>query len=224
VHDTPAVRLIALDTNCLAGGAAGCIDRQQARWLEAQLAEVHSAYRGADGTQVRTGRDDRLVILFSHHGVDTLTNTRHLGPAAEPLHSAAELVAQLHRFPNVVLWLNGHTHANTVRPRPSPQDPRLGFWEVTTCAVIDWPCQTRLIELIDRGGCLSIVCTMVDHDTPVAAASLDTVDGLASLHRELAANIPLRGAHHTGGTGVASDRNTELRLTPPFPLGRAPAS
>ncbi len=26
VHDTPAVRFIALDTNCLAGGASGCLD------------------------------------------------------------------------------------------------------------------------------------------------------------------------------------------------------
>ena len=43
--DTPAVRFIALDTNCLAGGASGCLDARQARWLEARLAEVHSAYR-----------------------------------------------------------------------------------------------------------------------------------------------------------------------------------
>ena len=84
VHDTPAARFIALDTNCLAGGADGCLDRQQARWLEDRLAEVHSAYRGPAGEEVRTGHDDRLVMLFSHHGVDTLTNTRgwHRGRAA----------------------------------------------------------------------------------------------------------------------------------------------
>ena len=169
VHDTPAARFIALDTNCLAGGADGCLDRQQARWLEARLAEVHSAYRGPAGEQVATGQDDRLVILFSHHGVDTLTNTRgwHPGPGGEPLIGAAELIALLHRFPNVVLWLNGHTHANAVRPRPDPDQPGRGFWEVTTCAVVDWPCQTRLVELADSGGQLSITCTMVDHDTPL---------------------------------------------------------
>ena len=44
-YDTPAVRFIALDTNCLAGGAAGCIDREQARWLEARLGEVLGAPR-----------------------------------------------------------------------------------------------------------------------------------------------------------------------------------
>jgi hypothetical protein len=55
VHDTPAVRFIALDTNCLAGGASGCLDARQARWLEIRLAEVHSAYRGADGGESGPG-------------------------------------------------------------------------------------------------------------------------------------------------------------------------
>src|ERR1022692_2122431 len=199
VHDTPAARFIALDTNCLAGGTDGCVDRDQARWLEARLAEVHSAYRGTDGREVRTGHDDRLVILFSHHGIDTLTSTRHSGqPGEGSVLGSGELLAKLHRFPNVVLWLNGHTHANAVRARRDPGNPAHGFWEVTTCAIIDWPCQARLVELIDAGGCLSIVCTMVDHDTPVAPRSLETIDGLASLHRELAANGPFGGAESAG--------------------------
>jgi hypothetical protein len=94
-----------------------------------------------------------------------------------------------------------------------------GFWEITTCAVIDWPCQTRVVELVDRGGYLSVVCTMVDHDTPVAPTSFETSDGLAALHRELAANVPFRGAH-SGAAGTPSDRNVELRITLPFPIGR----
>jgi metallophosphoesterase (TIGR03767 family) len=217
VHDSPAVRLIALDTNCLAGGAAGCLDHDQARWLEERLAEVHSGYEATDGQEIRTGNDDRLVMLFSHHGVDTLTNTRHLGADNGPLLGATEVLTLLHRFPNVVLWLNGHTHLNAVRPRFHPGNPVRGFWEVTTCAVIDWPCQTRLVEFVDRGGYLSVVCTMVDHDTPVAPASLETGDDLASLHRELAANVPFRGSH-SGAADTPSDRNVELRITPPFPL------
>jgi len=224
VHDTPAARIIALDTNCLAGGAAGCVDRDQARWLEDRLAEVHSAYRGPDGREVRTGQDDRLVILISHHGIDTLTSTRCTapGPGAGPALGAAGLVAQLHRFPNVVLWMNGHTHTNAVRPRRDPDGQARGFWEVTTCAIIDWPCQARLVELIDAGGCLSIVCTMVDHDTPAAPRSLATIDELASLHRELAANVPYGGAGPPR-SGDPGDRNVELRITPPFPLRRVPA-
>jgi metallophosphoesterase (TIGR03767 family) len=219
VHDTPAVRFIALDTNCLAGGAAGCLDREQARWLEARLGEVHSAYRGRDGSEARTGHDDRLVIVFSHHGTTTLNNSRgaHPGPDGEPLLGAADLLALLHRFPNVVLWLNGHTHTNVVSPHRDPADPARGFWEVTTCAVVDWPCQTRVIELLDRGEYLSIVTTMVDHDTPLAPTSLETAADLAALHRELAANAPWDVSALAGAPG---DRNVELRVIPPFPLSR----
>ena len=85
---------------------------------------------------------------------------------------------------------------------------------------MDWPCQTRLVELVGRGGYLSIVATMVDHDTPAAPRSLETIDDLASLHRELAANMPMGGVHHSGGAGGATDRNVELRITAPFPLDR----
>jgi metallophosphoesterase (TIGR03767 family) len=221
VHDTPAARFIALDTNCLAGGAAGCLDRDQARWLEARLGEVHSAYRGADGNEIQTGHDDRLVILFSHHGSGTLDNSRgtHSGPGGEPALSAADLVALLYRFPNVVLWLNGHTHTNAILAHRDPADPARGFWEVTTCAVADWPCQTRVVELVDHGEYLSIVTTMVDHDTPLGPVSLETSDDLAALHRELAANVPWAVSVMAG---TASDRNTELRVIPPFPLKRLP--
>ena len=223
VHDTPAVRLIALDTACLAGGAAGCLDADQAGWLAERLAEVHSAYRGPDGQQVRTGNDDRLVIVLSHHGADTLTNTRaHRGPDGLPLLSAGDVVALLHRFGNVVLWLNGHTHTNAIRARRDPGNPARGFWEVTTCAIVDWPCQARLVEIVDRGASLSIVCTMVDHGAPLAAGSLDSADDLAALHRELAANMPFSGAD-SARPGTVTDRNAELVIWPPFPLDRAAA-
>lgn len=226
VHDTPAIRFIALDTNCLAGGADGCLDRTQARWLEARLAEVHGSYRGPAGEEVRTGHGDRLVVLFSHHGVDTLTNTRygHRGPDGEPLLGAAEFLALLHRFGNVVLWLNGHTHINSVRARCDPAGPARGFWEVTTCAVVDWPCQTRVVEITDVAGELAITCTMVDHDSPLAPRSLDRAADLAALHRQLAANVPLIGAAGPGRPDRPSDRNVELRIRAPFPLSRLPGS
>ena len=60
---------------------------------------------------------------------------------------------------------------------------------------------------------------MVDHDSPVTPRSLETVDDLASLHRELAANVPYGGAT-SGLSGAVSDRNVELRIAPPFPLDR----
>jgi hypothetical protein len=114
-----------------------------------------------------------------------------------------------------------------VRPRPDPARPSQGFWEVTTCAVIDWPCQARLVELLDNGdGTLSIACTMVDYDAPVqpgqpdrdGGVDLDHAAWLASLHRELAANVPWAG-HDVPLAGSPTDRNVDLRLPAPFPLG-----
>ena len=218
VHDTPAARLIALDTTCLAGGADGCVDADQARWLEAALAQVHSSYRGADGEQIRTGNEDKLVVIFSHHGSGTLTSTHpHRGPDDLPLLAADELLALLHRFGNVVLWLNGHTHTNAIRPHSDPVAPGHGFWEVTTCAVVDWPCQTRVVEMTASGGELAIACTMVDHDAPAAVQELRDSGDLAALHRELAANAPLAGVG-SAMAGAVTDRNVVLRLAAPFPL------
>jgi len=225
VHDTPAVRFIALDTNCIAGGAAGCMDHDQARWLEARLAEVHSSYQDPAGQEMHTLNDDRLVVIFSHHGVESLDHllTRHAGPDGQPLLGGAHILALLHRYPNVVLWLNGHTHLNAIRPRRDPRDPTRGFWEVTTSSIVDWPCQARLVEMVDVAGQLSIVCTMIDHDSPVRPETLTTGADLAALHRQLAANMPFAGMDSTR-PGTHADRNVELRVSAPFPLARLTGS
>jgi len=221
VHDTPAVRFIALDTNCLAGGASGCVDHDQARWLEARLAEVHSRYYDPAGQRVQRPNDDRLVVIFSHHGVESLVHpmTRHAGPAGQPLLGGSDILALLHRYPNVVLWLNGHTHLNAICARRDPRDPAHGFWEVTTSSIVDWPCQARLVEIIEVAGQLSIVCTMIDHDSPVRPEALAAGADLAALHRELAANMPFAGMD-SSRPGTHADRNVELRVAAPFPLAR----
>ncbi|PPK98857.1 metallophosphoesterase (TIGR03767 family) [Kineococcus xinjiangensis] len=227
-HDAGAVRIITLDTTSSAGGADGCLDATQARWLAAELAAVHSRHTAADGTVVETANEDRLVVLLSHHGPSTLTNTRGslVDGTGEAAVTAAELVALLHRFPNVVLWLDGHTHVNAVRAHPGPAGPGSGFWEVTTCAVMDWPCQARVVELLDAGeGLLALACTMVDHEGRVVPAEgeLHSTADLAGLHRELAGNVPWLG-FDSPTSGTALDRNVVLGLRAPFDLGRLPAS
>lgn len=225
-----AIRFIALDTTCLLGGADGAIDAEQLTWLEGQLREVHSRWIGPDGDPVDAGGDDRLVVLFSHHGLDTLTNRRGsgvldgtgfaaVGPdgAAVPVVPADDVLALVHRYPNVVAWINGHTHTNGVRarrsPHPLPDGRPGGFWEITTCAVVDWPCQTRIVELIGVSeggrGAIALACTMVDHDSPLAPGEALTRRELAALHRELAANAPMPG-YGARLAGAPSDRNVVL--------------
>ena len=198
VHDEGMVRFIVLDTVCDAGGADGTIDRAQLHWLERRLEEVHSSFRSRDGAKVPTRKRDRYVVLLSHHGYDTLSN-----PRCEQ--NADDLLELLWRFDNVLVWLNGHTHGNRITPRRGPRRGH-GFWEVTTGSIIDWPCQSRLVELYaTAGGMLAVGCTMVDHDG----------EGLAGLHRELAANVGL-GGFDSVRAGTPADRNAILLRPAPF--------
>ncbi|MGY1812118.1 TIGR03767 family metallophosphoesterase [Blastococcus sp. SYSU D00820] len=220
----PGIRVVCLDTTRVTGGSAGSVDAVQARWLVDRLREVSSSHRDDDGEVVRTGNPDRLVVVLSHHGSTTLTREESFRarPAADDgVLGGPDVVDLLHRFPNVVLWLNGHTHVSEVRPWPCPGEPGRGFWEVATCAVVDWPGQARLVEFLDNGdGTLSMVCTMVDHDSPPRPPeALDPAArepwALASLHRELAANVPWAGLS-SGLAGRPLDRNVELVLRSPL--------
>jgi hypothetical protein len=93
-----------------------------------------------------------------------------------------ELADLLARYSCVVLWLAGHTHYVSVAPGP-------GYWQVVAPSLIDWPQQGRIVELMRVGGQLRIAATMLDH-AGVAPwnGEIDSVDGIAGLSRELAAN------------------------------------
>lgn len=221
VHDEgPDVRFVVLDTANPGGFYEGSIGARQAEWLERRLAEVHHRYLAADGRRVETSNADRLVVVCSHHGLDTLTNDLALadpdGGDDLPRLLGSQVRAILHRFPNVVLWLSGHTHEHHAIPRPGP-DGGPGFWEVSTGAIADWPVQARVVELVDNGdGSLSIVGTLVDHGAPPDPADADGLWRLASIHREVAANDPHRG-WDSPAAGEATDRNVELILPFPYP-------
>ncbi len=215
------IRGIVLDTVNPFGGPDGSIDTDQLAWLEAQLQAGSRHYLDGSGNVVRGGRHDTLFAIFSHHTIGTMTNDagvgRILGPAVRDL---------LLRYPNVVLWVNGHTHRNTVLPHkrseiglPVPG----GFWEVNTAAHIDWPQQARVIELVDnRNGTLSVFGTLVDHAGPVSWGSNPTSPlQLAALSRELGANDwqnPATPANEDGRRGAVEDRNVELLIPAPFVL------
>ncbi len=185
VHDTPAIRFVFLDTVCNAGGAEGCIDEDQVRWLERRLQEV----RG------------RPVVVTSHHTLDTLGNKRRAGGSRYI--DADELLEVVHGVGNVVLWLNGHIHANVIRPRLDARENGRGFWEVTTCSLVDWPCQARVVEVFEAGDdLLAIACTMVDHDGPADPGGAIEPAALAAVH-------------DSGREGTPLDRNVILPIRRP---------
>ncbi|TMD90708.1 MAG: TIGR03767 family metallophosphoesterase [Chloroflexi bacterium] len=191
VHDTAAIRFIVLDTVCAAGGADGCLDEDQLRWLQRRLKDA----------------GDRPVVITSHHTLDTMGNKRRAG--GPRYIDTDEMLEVVHAEGNVILWLNGHIHANAVKPRPNPHGNG-GFWEVTTSSLVDWPCQARVVEIFEAGeGLLAIACTMVDHDGPADPGDAVEPARLAALHRELAGNIPIAG-FESGRAGTELDRNVIL--------------
>ena len=219
--DVGPARLVGLDTVNPHGGWQGSLDLDQLAWLESRLQEVSSAWLTADGELVGHEATDRYVVLLSHHPLETLVNAT--APEGERRALADEVRTLLLRYPNVVLWANGHTHMHRVsahaRPQGSPAPG--GFWQVTTSSHIDWPQQARAIELFDNGdGTLSVVATVLDHAAPLAYNGSDEPVALAALARELAAADPQRRARPEDppwGGGRRADRNVELLLPAPFP-------
>jgi len=221
IDSQPGFRMIALDTVNPGGYADGSIGTKQFKWLEKKLREVSSSYIDANGNTVQTGNTDRLVMIFSHHGLRSLNNPLvtpdllDIAGSDLPRVMADDVEALLHRYKNVIAWVDGHTHNNIVEPRPGGGG---GFWDVGTAAHCDWICQSRLIEVLDNAdGTLSIVCTMIDHAAPTLPGGSDVTMKLASIHRELAANDYQLG-FASAGPGTPHDRNVELVIRSPFPV------
>jgi metallophosphoesterase (TIGR03767 family) len=222
--DAGIVRVLVLDTVNPSGGWEGSLDEEQFAWLEAELVAGSTVFSDEEGRRVVQHVKDRLFLLVSHHPLETLING-FVAPGSHR-HTEAEVAALLGRFPNLIAWVNGHTHCNRVRPVP-PRAPTggPGFWQITTASHIDWPQQSRVIEvaLDTSSGDIVIGTAMIDHLglTDPRSGSLDEPATLAGWSRELAANAwQGRINGEPMGRGVDLDRN--VVLVRPAPFGLAP--
>jgi metallophosphoesterase (TIGR03767 family) len=213
----PGLRFIGLDTTCEGGvagpSADGNLDDPQFQWLEGRLAAAQSA--------------GKLVVIFSHHAIQSLTCgvTDEMAPctgindahghdsnpgcdadprSSSPIHLGADATALLHQYPNVIAWVAGHSHVNDITPFPDGSGG--GFWGIRTAAEADWPQQSRLVQIFDNhDGTLSIFGTVLDHASnataPAAISSLTSPDPfqLASIGRTLSYNDPQKGGRACGG-------------------------
>lgn len=230
-------RYIVLDTIAEGGGASGNLDDPQYRWLESELKSASKA--------------KSLVLISSHHTLETMTNTTPdeeagkctatltVGCDADPQKSTPihrgttgkqDVESLLLRYPNVIAYVNGHTHRNEVI---SHKKGKHGFFEINTSSHIDWPQQSRTVEIMDNhDGTLSIWGTILDSVEATAAVAVsalvpgaagalvaaDLSDGqLSSLALLVAANDPQSEATTDGvdGRGQRQDRNVELIIPDP---------
>jgi metallophosphoesterase (TIGR03767 family) len=219
------VALIVLDSTNPGGFSAGSIDAAQFAWLEGKLQAYSRRYVDRDGKEIVTGATDRLIIIASHHTSAAMNNPfpdpetqieRFRGPQLEEL---------LHRFPNVVLHVAGHGLEHRLTPKPDALGTSGGYWEVSTGSPLDFPMQSRLLELVDNGdGTISLFATVYDTAAPINpgdASDPTPNDGvnqmlLAGVARQVGTRDPQLDAAAPGLS--ASDRNAELLLQAPFEL------
>ncbi|MGH2715139.1 MAG: hypothetical protein ACRDM7_14850 [Thermoleophilaceae bacterium] len=201
----------------------GSVDEAQYRWMEQEIQAAAAA--------------GEYVLAFSHH---TLRTTRFpsTDPTEQPIHygerldrmsdpprpvrpEAVETLEDLFcRSPNVLAHVNGHEHENFVHEHGC-EDPGQGpnpFWEVSTAAHIDWPQQSRMIELVGNGdGTLSLVLTILDHEGPPrpgAGSAGSSISRLAAIARELAYN-DYQGSR--AARGDREDRDVIVKMNRTWP-------
>jgi hypothetical protein len=139
------VKVIVLDDTMSADhyaiGGQGCLDTNRFNWLVQEL----------DQGQAK----DQLMIIAAHVPLELIgTNS--------PV-SLTNLLATLHTYPNLLLWMCGHTHQNNIIPQPFPGSPEFGFWEVQTASLRDFPQEFRTFEILrNTDNSISILVTDID--------------------------------------------------------------
>lgn len=150
----------------------GYLDADRWAWLQAEL----------DAGQAR----DQLMIIAAHVpiGVDNVGTetewwgeTAGIAPVRQNAVDLTGLVAKLQSTPNLLLWLAGHRHYNTAKAfvSPDPTRPEMGFWQVETASLRDFPQQFRTFDVyLNDDDTVSVVAVNVDtavaEGTPAAVS------------------------------------------------------
>jgi metallophosphoesterase (TIGR03768 family) len=118
--------------------------------------------------------EGKLMIIAAHVPIDvepydsgdpgSHSVTGCWGPDSD-VNDHTQLVPTLLKYPNLILWLAGHQHNNQVTPFASPDSshPELGFWEVQTASLRDFPQHFRTFDIArNSDNTISIIITDVD--------------------------------------------------------------
>jgi predicted phosphodiesterase len=101
------------------------------------------------------------------------------------------LLQTLHNYSNLILWMSGHRHINTVTPQPplpvknpdgttTTPGPEFGFWEVETASLRDHPQTFRTIQILrNDNNTVSIFVTNVDPAVQYTGSPADKSRGYA---------------------------------------------
>jgi len=82
------------------------------------------------------------MIIAAHIPIGVDGNTSS-GWYPDAYISQTAFIAKLNTYSNLILWIAGHRHFNTVTPFRSPNSnhPEFGFWQVETSSIMEYPQQ-----------------------------------------------------------------------------------
>jgi len=134
----------------------GFLDKTRWAWLKKELADGDAA--------------GQLMIIAAHIpiGVEVTAPKSEMGWWTDPQNAVTlpSLIAELQSHPNLLMWVAGHRHLNTVKAFISPDPagaPEKGFWHVESPSLRDFPQQFRTFEIyLNSDYTISIVATDVD--------------------------------------------------------------
>jgi metallophosphoesterase (TIGR03768 family) len=169
----------------------GYLDAERWAWLQAELAQGQA--------------NNQLMVIAAHIPLAVVPigsemewwNEPNIAPEFKNDVSLTDLVKTLQSTPNLLLWVAGHRHLNTVKAFPSSDlsKPEQGFWQVETSSLRDFPQQFRTFEIyLNSDYSVSIVTVNVDpavaEGTPAATSRKYAIATQQIIHNDLNQNYP----------------------------------
>jgi metallophosphoesterase (TIGR03768 family) len=133
------------------GYAHGSLDQERYNWLTNELDKGQA--------------EGKLMIIAAHVPIGVELPNSFIGWSSISPISQETLIAKLHTYPNLIAWIAGHRHVNTVTALKSPDanHPELGFWQIETASLKDFPQQFRTFDIIrNSDNTVSIFAVNVD--------------------------------------------------------------
>jgi metallophosphoesterase (TIGR03768 family) len=177
------------------GWGHGSLDKERYNWLVRELDKGQT--------------EGKLMIIAAHIPLGVEKEDSYVGWWSKSAVSEKNLIAKLHTYPNLILWIAGHRHYNPVTALKSPDDarPELGFWQIETSSLRDFPQQFRIFEIVrNSDNTISIFTTDVDpaiKDGSLAAISRSYGIAAQQLYSKTLSSSPAPpelspGSHNTG--------------------------
>jgi len=155
----PGIKYIVLDDTMPTAGLSnvtlylnGYLDQVQYDWLVQELEKGQA--------------EGKYMIIAAHIPINVMpVDSGYIAWTSISPVSQAKVLATLHKYPNLLMWISGHRHVNaiTAQPSPDPAHPELGFWEVETASLRDFPQEFRTFDIYrNDDNTVSIVTISID--------------------------------------------------------------